>query len=50
MGRGETLFIQNERGDWDEVPPDSIIGSVLDFACAFHPTKMQETFPDETFS
>lgn len=50
MGRGETLFIQNERGDWDEVPPDSIIGSVLDFACAFHPTKMPETFPDETFS
>ena len=33
-----------------EVPPDSMVGALLEFACAFHPTKMPETFPDETFS
>ena len=50
MGRGETLFIHNERGDWESTPPDSVVEAILEFACAFHPTKMPETFPDETFS
>ena len=50
MGRGETVFIQNERDDWGEpTPPDSVSEAILEFACAFRP-KMPETFPDETFS
>ncbi len=49
MGRGETLFILNERGDWHTSYPDSIAARVLKFACSFRP-KMPETFPEETFS
>jgi len=48
-GRGETLFILNERGDWHTPHPDSIAADVLKFACSFRP-KMPETFPEETFS
>ena len=50
MGGGETILIRNERSDWEPLPPDSMVGALLEFACAFHSTKMPETFPDETFS
>jgi hypothetical protein len=50
MGGGETILIRNVRNDWEPLSPDSMVGVMLEFACAFHPTKMPETFPDDTFS
>ena len=50
MGGGETNLFRNERNEWEPLSPDSMAGVLLKFACAFHPTKMPETFPDDTFS
>ncbi len=49
MTDGETVFIRNVRDDWELVPPDSVGGAVLAFACGFHP-KLPRTFPSETLS
>ena len=50
MGKGETIWIHNERGDWKPTSPDSISGAVLKFACGWHPKLPPRNFPSEAFS
>ena len=45
MGRGETLFIHNERGDWEPTPPGSVSEAILEFACGGFYPKLPRTFP-----
>jgi hypothetical protein len=50
MADGETVFIRNVRDDWEPVPPYSVGGAVLEFACGWHPKTPPRNFPSETFS
>ena len=51
MGGGETVETHIEpEPSWQQPPAGSVAEAVLEFACAFHPTEMPETFPEETFS
>ncbi len=43
MGKGETVFIDNERGDWHQPLAGSVDEAILDFACRFRP-KLPRTF------
>ena len=37
MGKGETVVIHNERGDWKPTSPGSANEAILKFACRFRP-------------
>lgn len=37
MGKGETVVIHNERGDWKPTSPGSANEAILKFACSFRP-------------
>ncbi len=43
MGKGETILIDNERGDWQQPLAGSIDEAILEFACRFRP-KLPRTF------
>jgi len=43
MGKGETVFIDNERGDWHQPLAGSVDEAILDFVCRFRP-KLPRTF------
>ena len=43
MGKGETVLIDNERGDWHQPLEGSLDKAILDFACRFRP-KLPQTF------
>jgi hypothetical protein len=45
MGKGETVLIHNERGDWNPTSPGSVGESVLEFACGGFYPKLPRTFP-----
>ncbi len=49
MGKGESLFILNERGDWKPTSPGSADEAISKFACSFRP-ELPQTFPSETLS
>ena len=49
MGKGETVVIHNERGDWKPTSPGSANEAILKFACSFHP-ELSQTFPSDTLS
>jgi hypothetical protein len=49
MGKGETVVIHNERGDWKPTSPGSAAEAVFEFACRFRP-KLPLTIAHITFS
>jgi len=49
MGKGESLFILNERGNWKPTLLGSADEAILKFACSFRP-ELPQTFPSETLS
>ena len=48
MNKGETVFIHNDRGDWEETPRGSLVEAMLEFACGLQP-KSPPTFSHDTF-